>query len=71
MKARKLYDYEFLIKVTFMWEFDEDKPLLSGFGEIVAGCMATEQWYVGASNELGASSLKMTNAFNEIWCLSI
>lgn len=43
MKARKLYDYEFLIKVTFMWEFDEDKLLLSGFGEIVAGCMATEQ----------------------------
>lgn len=60
VKARANYGYEFLIRVTFIWEFDEDKPFVwlchfcVGIDLGKNGCLlhsSPEMICVGAANQ--------------------
>lgn len=68
-RARSNYDYEFLIKMTFIWEFDGDKVKILGVPFIFThwefGWVAYVKWVIGAA----CRSSKMTTHF--IRCLSI
>lgn len=65
--ARGNYGYEFLIKMTFIWEPDEDKRIFQACHLLVENFA----WVPSMKMIFWLYSQQMTNAFNEIRLLSV